>query len=139
MASMDNSVNIPTHLTEQEKHMIHQFVTKFQQLDPFQRRNTLTYLSAMVDCSRSNFIDGKQHKKVSVIFSYPPRGHPNDGNPALMMVLELLHEKKLTVKENEYSKQRAIWLCEDFKVGWTPKHNHAILANALEQIGKLEF
>ena len=60
----------------------------------------------MVDCSRANFINGKQHKKVSVIFSYPPRGHPNDGNPALMMIVELLHEeKKLSVKENEYTKQ----------------------------------
>ena len=139
MASMDISANIPSHLTDQEKHMIQQFVTKFQQMDPFQKRNTLTYLSAMVDCSRSTFIDAKQHKKVSVIFSYPPRGHRNDGNPALMSVVELIHAKKLTVKENEYTKQKAIWLCEDFKVSWTPKNNHAILANALEQIGKLEF
>jgi hypothetical protein len=139
MASIDSSANIPSDLTDHEKEMILQFVTKFQKMEPLQRSNTQTYLSAMVDCSRSAFIDGKQHKKVSVIFSYPPRGHRNDGNPALMSVVELIHAKKLTVKENEYTKQKATWLCEDFNVSWTPKNNHPILANALEQIRKLEF
>lgn len=136
MASTQNSIAIGT-LTDQEKDMIHRFVSKFQQMDQVQRSNTQKYLSAMVDCSQATFISGKQNEKVSVIFSYPPRGHPNDGNPALMSVAQLLHAKKLTVKENEYSKQRAIWLCEDFKVSWKPENNHAILANALEQIGKL--
>jgi hypothetical protein len=126
-------------LNELEQDKIRQFQTKFQQMDQFQRRTTISYLSAMVDQSRSAFLAGKQHKKTSVTFSYPQRGHPNDGNPALMSVIQLLQTRKLTVKENEYSKERAIWLCEDFNVSWKPKNNHSILANALEQIGKQEF
>lgn len=142
MTSVDGISHIPISigsLTDQEKDMIQQFLTRFQQMDQLQRSNTHKYLSSMIDCSRASLLSGKQQEKASVIFSYPERGHPNDGNPALKSIVQLIRAGKLTVKENEYTKQKAIWLCEDFKVSWKPKNNHAILTNALEQIGKLEF
>lgn len=120
-----------------ETDRVNLFVNKFKQMDQLQRTNTLTFLHGMVQRSIDAYINGKQHQEVSVTYTYPARGHPNDGNPALMTILDLMPDKNLSVKENEYTKQQSIWLCEDFTVSWNPKKNHTILYSAYEQIRTL--
>jgi hypothetical protein len=116
---------------------IDEFVKKYQQMPYAKQSNLICYLTMMMSHSVDIYPDanGQYPKTVDITFSYPARGEPNDGNPELMAILELIPGNKLTVKENEYTRQRAIWLCEDFTVKWDPKKASAILTEAL---GKLK-
>jgi len=91
-----------------------------------------TYLRIMLDKVAKDTT--AKPAKAQETFSYPPRGGKNDGNPALMAILEMTPCKKLVVKENEYTRQRAIWLCHDFTVTWSPKKTQHILQAAFDQI-----
>jgi hypothetical protein len=91
-----------------------------------------SYLRTMIDKSAQDI--PVKTTKAKETFSYPSRGGKNDGNPALMAILEMIPCKKLVVKENEYTRQRAIWLCHDFTVSWSPKKTQHILQAAFDQI-----
>ena len=126
-------------LMNYETEKVNEFVSKFNNMDQLQKTNSLTFLHGMVQRSLEAYINGTQNQEVSVTYSYPARGHPNDGNPALMSILELMPEKKLLIKENEYTKEQAIWLCEDYIVSWNPKNYHTILSSAYEQISSVIY
>ena len=117
----------------QQTTLLDKFMEKYRQMEPGKQAQVKTYLTWMMS-QPNDAVDGTKYpKSVSATFSYPSRGEPNDGNPALMVILDLIPKRKLVVKENEYTKQRAIWLCEDFTVQWCPK-NGDILTKAFDRL-----
>lgn len=92
-------------------------------------QNTLelakTYLETMIESGNANSL-----RCANAEFSYPLRGGQNDGNPALQAILSILPGHKLVVSENEYTKARAIWLCEDYRVVWSKKTAENVLSSA---------
>lgn len=76
--------------------------------------------------------DGR--KNAELTFSYPPRGGENDGNPSLISILNILPRKKLTVRENPYTRAKAVWLCHDFKVSFNQKQTKEVLTKALAEL-----
>ena len=129
-ATNDN-INQEAELEEQT--LLDNFMEKYEQMKPEKQAQVTTYLTLMMSQSIGSFDGTKYPKSVSATFSYPGRGEPNDGNPALMSILDLIPKRKLVVEENEYTKQRAIWLCEDFTVQWCPK-NGDILTKAFDRL-----
>ena len=85
------------------------------------------YIGQMLEQCVSN--DGRKNGEVT--FSYPHRGGQNDGNPALKEILRILPRKKLVVEENPYTRAKATWLCEDFKVTFNQKQTKKVLTEAL--------
>ena len=127
------SKRIRTPTKPQQTPLIDNFIEKYQKMGPEKQEQVKTYLTLMMNQSNDSFDGTKYPKLVSATFSYPGRGEPNDGNPALMAILDLIPKRKLVVEENEYTKQRAIWLCEDFTVQWCPK-NVDILTKAFDRM-----
>ena len=119
--------------TLEETTLLDNFIEKYQKMEPGKQAQVKTYLTVMMTQSNDSFDGTKYPKSVSATFSYPSRGEANDGNPALMAILDLIPKRKLVVEENEYTKQRAIWLCEDFTVEWSPK-NGDILTKAFDRM-----
>jgi len=121
----------------QHAQKIKDFINQYQEMPLKTQLLVETYLHVMFEKG----VEAEQptdKKKADVTFSYPARGDANDGNPALMAILELVPDKKLVVKENEYSRQRAIWLCEDFTVSWSPSKSHLVLEEALGKIYEIK-
>lgn len=117
---------------------INTFVEKYHQMDPAKQQQVITYLTEMLRKTADDAPLQRKSKTATITFSYPQRGHPNDGNPALMAILDLMQQKELVVEENDYTRERAIWLCHDYNISWKPDINNTILANALERIRKLD-
>lgn len=113
------------------------FVEKYQQMNPTTQHEVIEYLTQMLKKTRDEAALQGKSKMATATFSYPPRGHPNDGNPALMAILDIIPQKTLTVEENEYTRQRAIWLCEDFTVEWEAEKAKPILTDALAKLRAL--
>jgi hypothetical protein len=113
---------------------IETFVANYQKMDPAKQNEVMEYLTTMLKKTRDEAALQGKSKTATATFSYPPRGHPNDGNPALMAILDILPQKKLTIEENEYTRQRAIWLCEDFTVEWAAEKAEPILSVALSKL-----
>lgn len=94
-------------------------------------QNTLelakTYLETMIEAGNADSL-----RSANAVFSYPLRGGQNDGNPALKAILSILPGHKMVVRENEYTKARAIWLCEDYQVVWSKKTAESVLSPALQ-------
>ena len=97
------------------------------------RKLTKQYLLEMISTNPEHDL-----RNATAVFSYPPRGGKNDGNPALIAIMQLIPKSRLTVEENEYTRQRAIWLCEDFTVTWPRKQSQAVLTQALQHLCSLE-
>jgi hypothetical protein len=103
------------------------FIETVRQMPAGKQDLVKEYIQEMLDqCVET---DGR--KSASVTFSYPPRGGQNDGNPSLLAILKILPRQKLVVKENPYTRARAIWLCEDFKVTFNQKQSKEVLTKAL--------
>ena len=111
---------------------IAEFTEAVRQMPEETQQLVKSYLRTMIDKTAHDTTD--KSTKAKETFSYPSRGGKNDGNPALMAILEMIPCKKLVVKENEYTRQRAIWLCHDFTVTWSPKKTQHILQSAFGQI-----
>jgi len=105
------------------------FIEKVSQMPGDTKHLVEKYIGQMLEQCVSS--DGRKNGEVT--FSYPQRGGQNDGNPALKAILELLPRKKLVVSENPYTRAKAIWYCEDFKVTFNQKQTKEVLtkANAL--------
>ena len=110
---------------------IPEFLETYKQMPEETQLLTKSYLRTMIDKVGQ---DTKVLRNTHETFSYPKRGGKNDGNPALMAILEMSTCKKLVVTENEYTKQRAIWLCHDYRVTWSQKKTQHILQAAYDQI-----
>jgi hypothetical protein len=111
---------------------IQEFTEAVKQMPEETQQLAKRYLRTMID--KVSQEPQAKLRKVNETFSYPSRGGKNDGNPALMAILEMIPCRKLVVKENEYTRQRAIWLCHDFTVTWSPKKAQHILQAAFEQL-----
>ena len=116
----------------QATHRINEFAEAVRQMPEETQLLVKNYLRIMIDKTAHTL--PATSTKAKETFSYPSRGGKNDGNPALMAILEMIPCKKLVVEENEYTRQRAIWLCHDFTVTWSPKKTQHILQAAFEQI-----
>lgn len=117
-------------------------MSESQNLEEFKRKcqgmqaNTLglvaKYLKQMIEADEQS-----KNRSTHLTFSYPERGGQNDGNPALQAILSILPNHKLVVSENEYTKARAIWLCEDFRVSWSKKESGGVLETALQIVSSV--
>lgn len=131
-----NDISIKSHQKPQMSQQQHAADQKFQE---FQRKcqqmpqNTLelarTYLQTMIESGNANNL-----RCANAEFSYPLRGGENDGNPALQAILAILPGHKMVVRENEYTKARAIWFCEDYRVVWSKKTAEDVLSRALGMV-----
>jgi hypothetical protein len=110
---------------------ITEFTEAVKQMPEDTQQLAKSYLRTMIDKVGQ---DAKVLRNTHVTFSYPKRGGKNDGNPALMAILDMIPCEKLVVEENEYTRARAIWLCHDFTVTWSPKKAQHILQAAFDQI-----
>jgi hypothetical protein len=117
---------------------INKFVENYQHMDTAKQEQVVTYLTEMLRKTADDAPLQRKSKTATITFSYPKRGHPNDGNPALMAIFDIMPQKELVIKENDYTRERAIWLCHDYNISWKPDINNTILANALERIRKLD-
>ena len=109
-----------------------EFTEAVKQMPEDTQQLVKSYLCTMIDKAGKDTTT--KTTKVKETFSYPKRGGKNDGNPALMAILEMIPCEKLVVEENEYTRQRAIWLCHDFTVTWSPKKAQNILQAAYDKI-----
>lgn len=110
---------------------ITEFTEAVKQMPEDTQQLAKSYLRTMIDKVGQ---DTKVLRNTHVTFSYPKRGGKNDGNPALMAILEMIPCEKLVVEENEYTRVRNIWLCHDYTVTWSPKKAQHILQAAFDQI-----
>ena len=138
LTNLGMAIDISIRLQEKSQMSHNTVENAAKNFQEFQRQcrempqNTLelmkTYLETMVQFG--NNADCLTYAQA--VFSYPPRGGENDGNPALRAVLSILPEHKMGVKENEYTKARAIWLCEDYHVAWKKRVSANVLLQALQ-------
>jgi len=112
---------------------LQQFQKKCQGMDPVTLGLVANYLKQMIEADEQS-----KNRFTHLTFSYPERGGKNDGNPALQAILSILPDHKLAVSENEYTKARAIWLCEDFCVSWSKKASVGVLQKALEIVSSIQ-
>jgi hypothetical protein len=105
-----------------------EFKTQCQEMPQNTLELTSTYLKTMIEAGNAD----SRLRSANAVFSYPPRGGQNDGNPALQAILTILPGHKMVVSENEYTKARAIWLCEDYRVVWSKKTAESVLSPALQ-------
>lgn len=117
----------------QELTNIQEFTSKCRGMSKETLSLVATYLSQMMEADKQNSL-----RTTHETFSYPLRGGQNDGNPALRAILSLLPNHKMVVSENEYTKARAIWLCEDFNVVWSKKASLTVLPEALQIVNSIQ-
>jgi len=106
------------------------FIDTVRQMPGDTRHLVEKYIGEMLNQCVSN--DGRRNGEVT--FSYPHHGGQNDGNPALKAILEILPRKKLVVSENPYTREKAIWFCEDFKVTFNQKQTRDVLTKAMARL-----
>jgi hypothetical protein len=112
---------------------LQEFQKKCRGMDPNTLGLVANYLKQMIEADKQS-----KNRSTHLTFSYPERGGKNDGNPALQAILSILPNHKLVVSENEYTKARAIWLCEDFRVCWSKKASEGVLQTALQIVSDIE-
>jgi hypothetical protein len=137
LTNLDMAIVISIRLQEKSQMSQEHNTVADQKFAEFKRQcqempqNTLelmkTYLQTMIESANAHSL-----RCANAVFSYPTRGGENDGNPALQAILSILPGHKLCVKENEYTKARAIWLCEDYRVVWSKKTAENVLSEALQ-------
>ena len=113
--------------------ILQEFQKKCKEMDPTTLGLVANYLKQMIEADEQS-----KNRSTHLTFSYPERGGKNDGNPALQAILSILPNHKLVVSENEYTKARAIWLCEDFRVCWSKKASGGVLQTALQIVSDIE-
>jgi len=108
------------------------FTREYREMPTNTKALVKQYLTSMIST------DSTTCRTATATFSYPPRGGKNDGNPALVAIMQLIPKSRLNIEENEYTHQRAIWLCEDFTVSWPKKASQSILTQALQAVCSLD-
>jgi hypothetical protein len=131
--AMDISISLQekSQMSQEHNNTVAARLAEFKRQCQEMPQNTLeltkTYLEDMIHAAEKTSI-----RSANATFSYPPRGGENDGNPALQAILSILPGHKLCVSENEYTKARAIWLCEDYRVVWSKITAENVLDDALQ-------
>jgi hypothetical protein len=118
-------------ITDDAKKRLQDFQKQCQEMPQNTLELARTYLQTMLESGGNADC---RLRTANAVFSYPPRGGVNDGNPALQAILSIVPGHKMVVKENEYTKARAIWLCEDYRVVWNKKTAQNEISRALEMV-----
>ena len=128
-----NKYSIQT-LEPYEEEIIEQLIDKYHQMSQLNKINMMVFLQCIYTPTIEAICKGKTNEVLNFCFTYPGRDLPNDGNPALMAILDLMPENRLEVKENEYTKKLGLWLSYDYTVYWVPEKVHKLILSGFKRL-----
>jgi len=121
-----------------EEEIIEQLINKYHQMSQLNKINMMVFLQCIHTPNIKAICEGNANRVLNFCFTYQGRDLPDDGNPALIAILELMPENRLEVKENEYTKKLGIWLCYDYTVYWVPEKVNKLISSSFNRLMELK-